>query len=1103
MNAMNLSGDAGGRARRLTKAFPLYVLLGGMAVLCSLASAQVTQTTTWQGTAGAYWNVASNWSGGIPSASHEAIIPMNTSVDVQASVTAARITVMGSVRFVAGDINVTTERIDVMNGGQVLAGTATAQYSGTLRFRLYEDLVAPATAKRIMVHPGAMFALFGEVKSPWLRLADLPQAFQEPGAWTLAVEQAVTWNSGDRIVVSSTDYDMLQAEELTLAANAQSSNLSLASPLAFRHFTRREPSATQVNLDVDMRASVGRLTRNIVIEGFEMGENEVEETRWGGDIIVMQNPGTTTNFTLSHVELTRMGKYGALGRYPIHFHDCGDMYGQALIEGCSIHHCFHRAVVVHDTNGVQIRDNVAYDIFGHAYMLEDGSEVGNRFEHNLGLVVRTPEVEDIPANYDKQLGQTITWSHATFESFGGQFFRLHDRAPAVFWISNYANEYVDNVAAGSDAYGFAFDMRILDFTDPANPSQVRVAPAASTESGPFEQFLQANGTGPSIRRFAFSGNTAHSNGRTGFFSDSDPHTDAIGRARPTEVMLDSTGNMTSLVGHYTLVFDGITAFKCRNAGIWYRQYGENIWRDVRLSDNHIGVYFGSEAFTEDVQQWSVRLPGGAWNAWTTNFVGGLVGPGIPSLSHVALEDSFVLGDSANVGDSQSPDWHSGPARTLPYTRWLQVQNGTRIFRSYVRRVNADAYHWVKGLDVYDGLNGVVNTHFENFRDQSFGGETRRAAAMSIKNMGVRGRWANVPNNVGDFGFASNWHIDPRNYSQGVSFTNSIRVAWPAPIPPRSRLSPSERETIPVPDHMRQHVAYQAEQGLIDTVIYDLDGSLTGFVGGFATNLNTTLMPTGTAYNEYSYNQYGMVPATTKLGQVVVEYPWDYDISSMDSIAVTTGFRHLTVRGSGSSSSTSIFDMLGLGRIRVSNAATAYRDRKDDSDVQGMTNKRIFGFNVPLGLSGASPEYEIDFGGIGNVIKPNLDSATDYAVHLRFGEAGQAATLRFPCNNTPVRVSVANYPLVGGQRVGMLGTTHRPAPIGNTQYWDARQYVLQPAIPQSSSRVQLDNSTGSAWWHDAANDQLYLKLVLPSRNITGVPAAFTGQEVILLVQSAGL
>ena len=72
-----------------------------------------------------------------------------------------------------------------------------------------------------------------------------------------------------------------------------------------------------------------------------------------------------------------------------------------------------------------IEENVAFDTYGHCFLLEDGAERGNTFLNNLGARTRKQEI-----------------------SIGSS-----DNIPATLWITNPNNHFIGNVAAGSASNG--------------------------------------------------------------------------------------------------------------------------------------------------------------------------------------------------------------------------------------------------------------------------------------------------------------------------------------------------------------------------------------------------------------------------------------------------------------------------------------------------------------------------------------------------------------------------------------------------------------------------------------------------------------------------
>ena len=139
---------------------------------------------------------------------------------------------------------------------------------------------------------------------------------------------------------------------------------------------------------------------------------------------------------IEHIEITYAGQAFRLGRYPIHFHINGDMNG-SYVRGCAIHHTFNRAVNIHHTDNILVENNVVYDVMGGALFLEDSIEVGNIFQYNLAIFVRSSS---------SLLNDDIT--------------------PAGFWITHPDNIVRHNHVAGGTHFGFWY--RMLDH--PQGPS---------------------------------------------------------------------------------------------------------------------------------------------------------------------------------------------------------------------------------------------------------------------------------------------------------------------------------------------------------------------------------------------------------------------------------------------------------------------------------------------------------------------------------------------------------------------------------------------------------------------------------------------------------
>ena len=176
------------------------------------------------------------------------------------------------------------------------------------------------------------------------------------------------------------------------------------------------------------------------------------------------------------VELHFMGQKGLMARYPMHWHMMGAVDGQYFARS-SVWKSFNRCVTVHGTDNARVEGNVCYDHLGHGYFLEDGAET--RQSHR-----RQPRARH--QGHRRREGVLPT-----------------DTRAATFWITNPDNIIRDNVAAGSQGFGFWYAL-------PASPTGLSTGQPASAAHNPLREF---------------SDNVAHSNRRRGLNVDDGPMPD--------------------------------------------------------------------------------------------------------------------------------------------------------------------------------------------------------------------------------------------------------------------------------------------------------------------------------------------------------------------------------------------------------------------------------------------------------------------------------------------------------------------------------------------------------------------------------------------------
>ena len=172
---------------------------------------------------------------------------------------------------------------------------------------------------------------------------------------------------------------------------------------------------------------MGLLSRNIILSS----PAESEKSKKGAHVHVDK-----AEARIRGVQAFRMGQRNVEGAYPFHFHLLGDAFS-SYIQDSSVHRSYYRGVVIHGTSHTTVSDNVAFDVAGHCYYLEDGVEENNLIDHNLAAFVH---VIGNAAAGPGQDGSTHYQSNSVKNP--------GDAAAAGFWIPNAMNTISNNAASG-------------------------------------------------------------------------------------------------------------------------------------------------------------------------------------------------------------------------------------------------------------------------------------------------------------------------------------------------------------------------------------------------------------------------------------------------------------------------------------------------------------------------------------------------------------------------------------------------------------------------------------------------------------------------------
>lgn len=202
------------------------------------------------------------------------------------------------------------------------------------------------------------------------------------------------------------------------------------------------------------------LSRNIVFEQ-------------GGHLTILHTSGVTQ--IIEGADFDGWGVAGVRDRYPIHFDNCQDMKGTVVAKN-TIRHSRQRGIVLHATNNMRVEANVAFNVTGHCFALESGLEQGNVFQGNLGV-------------YNQA-------AHRLMPQVGVSG-KETDDTPAIFWITNPMNNFIGNVATGSQGHGFWLQLR----ETPRGPhSEDTVTEATNAQAlGIFESNVVHSVTSSAIR----------------------------------------------------------------------------------------------------------------------------------------------------------------------------------------------------------------------------------------------------------------------------------------------------------------------------------------------------------------------------------------------------------------------------------------------------------------------------------------------------------------------------------------------------------------------------------------------------------------------------
>lgn len=381
---------------------------------------------------GGTWGDKTVWGGQTPTLGARVLIPPNVKIiyDVAEAPDLRSLDVQGTLEFYASvSTRLAAQQINVR--GALTVGSNEAPLLANRHAEIV--LTGSSSGDDGLTIDGGTLSLHGdESGQAWTTLAEPA----EKDATSITTSQLVTWPVGGEVAVfGATAAD---APDIRKIVAIDGSKIQLDRPLSAAH--RSEDG---------LHSEVALATRNVVVSGVGGG---------AGSYVRAINHA---KIDLSNVELYKLGRKGMEGQYPLLL----DGLTGGSVKRSVIRSSGNRCLVLHQSSGVTIGDDVAFDAYGHCFATADGTETKNIFSGNLAAQIHAGVLTE-------------------------------DAVPAAFYLKNPDNTLTDNAAIGSDGFGFWYFL-------PEN---------ASKNDG---SNLKPRETALGV----FSGNLARGNKKTGLYLD--------------------------------------------------------------------------------------------------------------------------------------------------------------------------------------------------------------------------------------------------------------------------------------------------------------------------------------------------------------------------------------------------------------------------------------------------------------------------------------------------------------------------------------------------------------------------------------------------------
>jgi hypothetical protein len=331
------------------------------------------------------WSDPKTWGGKVPGPRDVAVISSDVILDTDARVAGVDIRRGGALSYLAGRSATLESSCNVVVRGLLSMRPKSPSVVHRLIFVDVDEGKFVGEGTKVLdsdvglwVMDRGALDIAGSSKRAWTRTV----SGVRKGVTTLELRDPPKgWRVGDKIVLTPTrspagwehhsSYD--EARIRAIFGNT----VRLSRPTRFAH------PAVEVRAGLVLTPEVLNLTRNARIRGTRRGRAHV--------FINSSRRQTIRYAKLSHMGPRRTNSKRdytepVTGRYPLHFHMCGNGSRGSLVKGTVVTKSGNRAFVPHESNGIAFRDCISHDTMDGAFWWDPPDEDGHH-SHKSNRIV--------------------------------------------------------------------------------------------------------------------------------------------------------------------------------------------------------------------------------------------------------------------------------------------------------------------------------------------------------------------------------------------------------------------------------------------------------------------------------------------------------------------------------------------------------------------------------------------------------------------------------------------------------------------------------------------------------------------------------------------